>query len=117
MHRMKCLFVEWLNDPYHRVVQGRGMDSHSQAASLENCQVYMRTYFYDHSLFVHPSCYSTGAESGGEPQARRSHGEIADEIPHQGDDLYNRRKQGENRTVKLRKKCLSAMVLYSSDDE
>ena len=41
-------------------------------------------YYY---LPGHPRSYPAGTELGGEPQTRGAHGEVADEIPDQSDEL------------------------------
>lgn len=67
----------------------------------------IHTYVHIVSSFVHPGRDATGAKPSGESQASRSHREVADEIPHQGDDLNDGRDQCQNRTLELRETLVS----------
>jgi len=50
---------------------------------------------------VHPRRDSASGESCSKPQTRRAHGEVADEIPEQRDDLDDSRQEGQDGAVEL----------------
>jgi len=52
-------------------------------------------------LVVHPSRDSVSGESCSESQARRAHGEVADEIPKERDNLSDGRQEGQDSVVEL----------------
>lgn len=52
---------------------------------------------------VDPGGHPVAAEAGGEAQALRAHGKVGDEVPHEGDELHDRRDEGQDGAVKLRR--------------